>query len=93
MTQYGTANFWILTSLSYTCAPVQQAYSLVITLSGYTSLEDADAGASSIGTYEVTLSQTDIVNLFSGAQILVQEAITNSSAAWAGATYVPPTYA
>ena len=88
-TPFGVANFWTISDLHF---HADQAGDLMmsITLSGYPTETDANNEVTPMGTYVVTLSPTDIVAIFSGAQSLVDSAVTASDPAWAGATYITP---
>lgn len=89
MTRYGTASFWVVTDVHMRIDTVASTASMTITLSGFVSQTDADAGVEPIGNYSFVMSQADFMTVFGGAQSTVQAAIVASDPAWAGATFVP----
>lgn len=86
----GTANFWVLTSLNFSCVPANpSSVTMSLNLSGFASASDAASGCNPMGIYSFSLILDDIVSIFSGAQTLLLGAIINSSNDWTGTTYVP----
>lgn len=90
-TPYGQGTFWVLTGLNFELNPKAGSFSMNMSLSGYPTADDANAGADPIGVYTFSLTMLQIVDIFSGAQSLVETAIQGSSSDWTNAVYVPPT--
>jgi hypothetical protein len=88
LTACGTANFWVATGISFSCAPSLMSYNMTITLSGYASGSDAMSGCSPMGIYTFQVPPASILSIFGASQTLVTEAIVASSPDWTGVTYV-----
>lgn len=88
-TAFGTANFWVVTSLHFDLDVPTAAGQMLITLSGFATVADANNRVQPMGTYSFALGAPQVQALFGGAQSLVQAALLASNLSWAGATFSP----
>jgi hypothetical protein len=90
LTPFGNADFWVVTDLHYVVDVQTNTASVSVTLNGFPSQAEADAGMLSMGKYTFTMTPQQIFAVFSSAQTNVQAAILESNPAWANAVFVPP---